>query len=163
MLELLHDPEVSVALAFLIAVSIMVWKGGPLVTGALDARAVKIKADLDEAARLRAEAEATLKEFQRRQKEALAEASEIVARARTVGDRMVEQAGRDLDAAIKRREELARDRIAQAEAKATAEVRAVAVEIAIAATRQLLQDNLDAERGARLIDAAISDLPRRLH
>ncbi len=129
----------------------------------LDDRAGKIRENLDEAARLHAEAKKTLAEYQRRQREALGEAKEIVIRAKAEAERLAAEATVELEASLKRREQQAHDRIAQAEAAALAEVRGVAVDVAIAAARQLIQQSLDQQRGAQLIDDAIRDLPARLH
>jgi F-type H+-transporting ATPase subunit b len=104
-----------------------------------------------------------LAEYQRKQRDALKEAEEIVARARVEAERAGEQAARDLDAALERRKRLALEKIALAESKATAEVRNTAVDVAIAAVREILAKALDAPRKGKLIDEAIAELPQRLH
>jgi F-type H+-transporting ATPase subunit b len=162
-MEIFHDVEFWIAVSFLVALGVLWNKAGPIITSGLDARAAKIRADLDEARKLRETAEATLAEYQRKQRDALAEAHEIVTRAKADAERAAAQAKLDLEAAIKRREAAAAEKIAQAEAKALAEVRRIAVDVAIEATRILLRDGIDAQRGASLIDAAIADLPARLH
>jgi F-type H+-transporting ATPase subunit b len=162
-MEFLNDPEFWVAVAFVIAIGIIWWKGSGVITHTLDTRAAKIKAELEEAERLRKEAEAALALYQRRQKEALTEAAAIVERAKADAERAAEQAARDLETSLKRREELAAERIRQAETKAIAEVRAVAVDVAIAAARSLIKERLDPAHGAKLIDQAIQELPRQLH
>ncbi|HLY57218.1 MAG TPA: F0F1 ATP synthase subunit B [Stellaceae bacterium] len=161
--EALHNPETWVAVAFVIAVALMWWKGAGHVTAMLDARAAGIRADLEEAKRLRDEAQATLEDFKRRQAEALGTARDIAERAKMEAERLAADTRRDMEAAIRRREELAHDRIAQAEAAAVAEVRGVAVEVAIGAARRVIVESLDAQRGARLIDDAIGALPSSLH
>lgn len=163
MLELLRDPEFSVAIAFLIAMAFVVRKAAPLVTGGLDARAVKIKTELDEARKLREDAQRMLAEYQRKQRDALKEAEQIVALARSEAERAASEAARDLEAALQRRQALALEKIALAESKAAAEVRNTAVDVAVAAARQLLAQRLDRERKSALIDSAIAELPRLLH
>jgi F-type H+-transporting ATPase subunit b len=162
-MEILHESEFWVLIAFLIAISVLVWKAGPMLTKALDSRAAKIKADLDEAQRLRNEAQHTLIEFQQKQRDALKEAEGIVAQARIEAERVAQQAERDLAAALERRQKQALEKIALAETKAIAEVRNQAVDIAIAAVRRLLADDLSAARKSTLIDDAISDLSKRLN
>ncbi len=131
--------------------------------GGLDARAARIAKDLDEAAKLRAEAEKLLAEYQAKHRDAMAQAESIVTAAKDEAARLAAKAEGDLAAALKRREELAMERIAQAEAQATAEVRTAAVDLAIAATSKLLGTRLDAARQDALIDGAIKAMPARLN
>lgn len=162
-MELFHDVEFWIALAFIVAVVVLIKKAAPGITGGLDARATRIKDEIEEAKRLRAEAEATLADYQRKQRDALAEAQTIVARAKEDAERIGREAEVELDAALKRREASTLDKIAQAEAKALAEVRHVAVDVAVETTRLLLRETLDKARGSKLIDEAIEALPKRLH
>lgn len=161
--EIIADPEFWVAIAFIIAVGGLVYKGGPSITGALDARTLKIKTELDEAQRLREDAQRTLAEYQRKQRDALKEAEQIVSQGRAEAERAAEQAQRDLAAALERRQRLAMEKIALAESRATAEVRNVAVDVAITAVRRILAETLDGERKRKLVDDAIAELPQRLH
>jgi F-type H+-transporting ATPase subunit b len=162
-MEIIHEAEFWVAIAFVIAVAVLVWKAGPLIGKSLDARAAKIRADLDEAARLRDDARRTLTEFQQKQRDALKEAEGIVAQARLEAERVAQQAERDLAASMDRRQKQAVEKIALAETKAIAEVRNQAVDIAIAAVRRILADDLSAARKATLVDDAIADLSKRLN
>jgi len=162
-MELFHDVEFWIALAFIVAVVVLIKKAAPGITGGLDARAARIKEEIEEAKRLRAEAEATLAEYQRKQRDALAEAQTIVTRAKEDAERIGREAEAELDAALKRREASTLDKIAQAEAKALAEVRNVAVDVAIETTKLLLIESLDKKRASKLIDQAIEELPKRLH
>jgi F-type H+-transporting ATPase subunit b len=161
--EIIGDPEFWVAVAFVIAVAGVVWKAAAPVTGALDARAAKIAAEIDEAQRLRDEAQRMLGEYQRKQRDALKEAEQIVALARSEAERTAAQAERDLAAALDRRQAQALEKIALAESKAAAEVRNTAVDVAVAAARRMLAQQLDAPAKSRLIDDAIAELPRLLH
>jgi len=161
--ELFHDPELAVAIAFVVAVALIAKKLWAAITAMLDTRAARIKADLDEAQKLRDEAQRTLAQFQRKQRDALQEAEAIVAHAREESQRYSERAQRELDAAIERRERLAAERVALAEAKAIAEVRNTAVDIAISAARRVIAERLgDAQRNI-LVDQAIAELPLRLN
>jgi F-type H+-transporting ATPase subunit b len=162
-MEILRNAEFWVLVAFVILVAALFKPVRKAFTGGLDARAAKIKSDLDEAQRLRDEAQALLAEYQETQKSALAEAQAILRQAGIEAGRGREQAARDLEAALKRREQQAIDRIAQAEAKALDEVRASAVDLAVAVTGNLLKSSLDRESAARLVEQAISELPQKLH
>jgi F-type H+-transporting ATPase subunit b len=121
-MEILHSPEVWVAIAFVIFIALA---GKPIVRGIgkmLDDRAAKIRMDLSEAEKLRDEAEKLLAEYQRRQREALKEAEGILAHAKDEAERIRREAAANIDAALKRRERQAMEKIAQAEAQAVAEV-----------------------------------------
>jgi len=160
---LLHDTSFWVAVAFVIFV-VLAWR--PLkkaMVTALDDRTERIRRDIDEAARLREEAQALLAGYKRKQRDATAEAEEILNHARTEAERFKEQAATDLENLLARREQQAMDRIAQAEAQATAEVRALAVDLAVAATRRLLTDNAGGDTAARLIDDSIQQIGDKLH
>ncbi len=161
--HLMEDPEFWVAVAFVIVIAVLIWKGTPTARRSLDERAARIKAELDEAQRLREDAQRMLADYQRKQRDALKESADIVAHARAEAERTAEQAARDLEAALERRHRLALDKIALAESKAVTEVRNTAVDVAIAAARQMLAQELDAPRKNKLIDDAIAELPQRLH
>jgi F-type H+-transporting ATPase subunit b len=162
-MEIFHDPEFWVAIAFVIALAVLVWKAAPVITRMLDSRAAKIKTDLEEAAKLRNDARRTLAEFQQRQRDALKEAEGIVAQAKLEAERVAQTAERDLAAALERRQQQAVEKISLAEAKALAEVRHEAVDVAIAAVRRILADDLSSARKSALIDDAIADLSKRLN
>lgn len=161
--EFMHDAEFWVLVAFVIAIAFLVYKAKDIITAALDARAAKIKAELDEAQRLREEAQAKLAEYQRKQRDALKEAADIVAHAKAEAERTAAQGARDLVAAIERRKRMALEKIALAEAKALTEVRNHAVDLAIAALGRVLAQDLDTQRRSALIDDAIAGLPPTLH
>lgn len=161
--EFMRDAEFWVLVAFAIAVAYLIYKTKNIVTAGLDARAAKIKAELDEAQRLREEAQSKLAEYQRKQRDALKEAEAIVAHAKAEAERVAAQGARDLEAAIERRRRLAAEKIALTEAKALAEVRNSAVDLAIAAVGRVLAQDLDAPRRSALIDEAIAALPPTLH
>jgi len=162
-MSILHDAEFWVGVAFVIVYVFLGWKGWPTATKALDDRAARIKSELDEAARLRDEARRTLAEFQQKQRDALKEAEQIVAQAKVEAGRVAQQAERDLAAALERRQKQAVEKIALAETKALDEVRNQAVDVALAAVRRILADDLSAARKSALIDDAIADLSRRLN
>ena len=162
MMPLFEDPEFWVVLAVLIFV-IGVWKPARrAILRGLDARATRIRDELAVAQRLREEAERALAAYQQQQRHAAAEAEAMLAHASDEAERVAAQAARNLEETLARRRRLAEERIAQEEAKAVAEIRAVTVDVAISAARQVIVAELDERRGAALIDAAIAALPQQL-
>jgi len=160
---MIQAPEFWVLVAFIIFVGFAFRPASKTFVALLDDRAEKIRAELEEAQRLREEAQATLAHYQRKQRDALKEAEDIIAHAREEADRLRQQAAADLEASLKRREAQALDKIAQTEAQAVAEVRNMTVDLAITASRKLLAENLDDKKASKLIDEAIADLPKHLH
>jgi len=158
------DPTFWVATAFVAFIGLLVYLKVPGKVGAaLDKRADKIKADLDEAEALRNEAQDLLATYQKKQRDAVKEAEDIAAQAKTEAGRILEQGRKHLEETVARREKLAMDRIAQAEAAALDEVKARTVEIAIDATRALLSEKMAAKKADQLVDDAIKELPGKLH
>ena len=162
-----HGPAVPEEVWLLIALVLLLaiaWRPAKrAILGALDSRASRIRAELDEAQRLREEAQSALANAQRRQRDAMKEAEEIIAHARREAERLRGQSATDLEDTLKRREQMAMDRIAQAETAAMTAVRAVAVDVAVNASRELIVDQLDENRGRALIDQSIADLDGKLH
>ena len=160
--ELLHDHHFWVLVSMVILIALVLKPASRAITSSLDERAVRIRNELDEARRLRDEAEQLLTDYRRQEREAVADAQAIVAHAREEAERIAAQAASDLEQSLTRRQRLAEERIAQAEARAAAEVRAAAVDTAIAAAREVIASELDERRGGVLIDSAIAALPERL-
>lgn len=160
---MLSSPEFWVAVGFVILVVGAARPAWRAISTGLDARAEKIKATLDEAAKLREEAQHLLAEYQRKQRDAMKETEEIVAHAKVEAERLAAKASADLDVALKRREQMAIEKIAQAETEALREVREISVDLAVAAARALIADNLDDKRKGELVDEAIKELPNKLH
>lgn len=155
--------EFWVAVGFVVFVVLVARTAFRVIAVALDDRAEKIKNQIDEAQRLAEEAQQLLATYERKQREAAEEAEIIVEQARREADRLAERAAHDLERSLKRREELAVERIAQAETTAIREVKGLAVELAMEATKRLLVDHLSAKQSSALVDAAIRDLPKTLH
>jgi F-type H+-transporting ATPase subunit b len=133
------------------------------IGAALDARAAKIHARLEEARKLRDDAQEMLAAYQRKQRDAVREAEEIIAHAKAEAKRLQETAAKELEESVARRERMAMERIAQAEAQATKDVQDLAVDVAISAARQVLAQSITAAQAGSLVDAAIAELPRKLH
>ena len=161
-MHLFADPEFWVLLA-VVLFAIVVWKPARrAVVGTLDERAMRIQGELEEARKLRDEAEQLLADYRQKEREAAADAQAIIAHARDEAERIAAQSARDLQQSLERRQRLAEERIAQAEAKALDEIRAAAVDVAIAAAREVIVSEMDERRGAAMLDAAIAALPQRL-
>lgn len=162
-MEWIHNPHSWVTIGliiFLFFAGPKVWRG---LGSFLDQRSMKIKADLDEAQKLKDEAQALLAEYQRKQRDALAEAEEIVASAKVQAQREIQEAAANLAASLARREAAALEKITQAEAHAIAEVRREAVDVATIATTRLIAKVLDDTKANALIDQSIAQVQHRLH
>jgi F-type H+-transporting ATPase subunit b len=163
-MELLHEPEFWVAVGFVLVIALLLYVGVPKMVGALlDARAAGIKGELDEARRLREEAQALLAGYQQKAAGAEREAEAIVTEARAEAERFKADANAALSHQIARRAQVARDKIAQAEAAAMAEIRHLAADAAAAAAERLIAARLDETRAASLIAGSIKDLPGKLN
>lgn len=158
-----QTPEFWVAVGFIILVLVIAKPSYRAAVGSLDTRAQRIRTSLDEAAHLREEAQHLLAEYQRKQRDAAKEIDELLASARAEAERASANAKTALEEAVKRREQLAVDKIAQAEADALQAVRNTAVDVAIAATRNLLASKRESAGITGLIDKAIAELPQKLH
>jgi F-type H+-transporting ATPase subunit b len=155
------DATVIVSLAMLVVIAIMLWKKVPAAIGrALDKKIAGIREQLDEAARLRAEAEALRAEYEAKAAAAGAEAQAMLDRARHEADGIVQQAKTDAAALVERRTRMAEDKIAAAERSAIAEVRAKAVTAATAAAERLIRDQHDAAADRAMVDRTIAGLGR---
>ncbi len=133
-----------------------------VAAGMLDARATTIRAELDEATRLRQEAEAMLKDASARREEALAEAKSLLEVAKAEAERIAKEAAAEAEEAAKRRERMAVDRIAAAEKAAVTEVRIAATDVATHVAAEVIRRELDAGVDAALINHAITALPAAL-
>lgn len=152
----------TVALVILLAIAIYIKVPG-LIAKALDARAAKIGAELEDARRLREEAQQLLGQYQKKRKEAEQEAADIVAAAKREADMLAAEAHKKTEDYVARRTALAEQKIGQAEREAIGEVRASAVDIAVEAARTLLAAKTDAKAGADLFKASLQDVKAKLN
>lgn len=158
------DPTFWVAGSFAVFVGgVLYAKAHKKIAGMLDDRTAAISAQIDEAKQLRDEAEALLHEYQRKQRDAQKEAEDMVAQAQEDARIMAQEAKADIEAMVRRRTRAAEDKIAQAEASAVKEVKAVAVNVAVAAATDVFADKLKGKDGGALIDKAIGDVEAKLH
>ncbi|MEO8652214.1 MAG: F0F1 ATP synthase subunit B [Hyphomicrobiaceae bacterium] len=160
----INSPEFWVAIAFLVFVGILVKMGVPaLVTKALDDRADTVRKELDQARRLREEAQDLLADYQRKQRAADEEAKAIIEEARREAEAMKAESARTLKEQLERRTRLAEEKIARAEAQAVSEVRATAVDVAMSTAERLIAEKLAADGGADLMSRSIRDLRGKLN
>ena len=160
----LNNTEIVVGIGFLIFIGILVYYRVPQMLGRkLDERAVRIKAELDEARALRDEAQTLLAGYERRQKEVTDQAKDIVVAARAEAERAAELAKEDIRRSVARRVQTATELIAAAEQAAVRQIKDTAVSVAVAAAGDVLRDRIKAAEANRLIDAAISEVGEKLH
>jgi F-type H+-transporting ATPase subunit b len=163
-MAILYDTYFVVLLSFLIFVGLM-WRldvhGKILRT--LDARAERIRQELDDAKRLREEAQALLAGYERRQKEVEETAAAIIARAKEEATASAEQAKKDLASSIDRRLKAAQDQIAAAESAAMRDVKDRAVAVAVAAARDVIARATTPEAASARVDASIREVAARLN
>ena len=134
-----------------------------LIAKALDDRAEAIRKELDEARRLREEAQTLLADYQKKHRNVGQEAEAIVDLARREAEAFAHETRASLKDALERRTKLAEDKIARAEAQAVDEVRASAIDVAVAAAERILREKMAGSGGAALIDQSIRDLKGRLN
>ena len=161
--EIFSNPENWAALGFVVFIALVGKRAWVFLTGWLDGRSAEIKARLDEAMKLREEAQALVAGYERKRKDAEAEAEEIVAQAKEEAARMATEAAAALEASVARRQQAAMDRIASAEAKALKEVRDTAIDVAVRSAQRLIAEELDPAKADRMVDDAIKELDKKLH
>lgn len=152
----------TIALVIFIALCIYLKVPG-MVSGALDKRAERIRNELEEAKRLREEAQALLAEYQKKRKEAEQEAAEIVEIAKREAVALADEAKRKTEDYVARRTSMAEQKIAQAERDAVSEVRARAVDLAVEAARKVLGDKTDSKADADLFKKSVEEVKARLN
>ena len=158
------DATFWATVALFLFLALIAYLGVPRMIGkALDARADTIRNELEEARRLREEAQQLLADYEKKRKEAEKEASDIVAAARHEAEILVADAKQKTEEYVARRTALAEQKIGQAENDAVAEVRSRAVDIAVEAAGRLLSDKIDAKANTALFKAALDDVKTRLN
>ena len=163
-IELLGDAEFWVAVAFVIFVGGMGYLGvHRMVAKSLDERADRIRAELDEASKLKDEAAQLLAQYQRKRQEAESEAQAIISDAKAEAERMAVEAKTKIEEFVARRTTMAETKIAQAEAQAAADVRAAAADAAIAAAETILSRETKGKLANELISKGIEDVRKKLN
>ncbi len=160
---MLASPEFWVAVAFVIFVVAVFVPVKRSLLSALDARGDRIRSEIDNAQALRVEAQKVLAEYRRKQRDALTEVEQILDQAKQQAEYLQKQAQKDLETALQRREQAAMENIARAESQALEDVRNQAVDVAIAATAEVIAGQLNKRRANAIVNKAIRDLPEHLH
>jgi len=163
-MHMFFEAETWVAMAFIFFLGLLVYVGvHRQLAKALDDRAARIQAELDEARKLRDDAAQLLADYQRKRQEAETEAQGIVAGARAEAERMAADAKAKVEEFVDRRTKLAETKIAQAEAQAAAEVRGAAADAAVAAAERILAQETKGKLAADLIAKGIEDVRKKLN
>jgi F-type H+-transporting ATPase subunit b len=159
-----HETEFWVAIGFLVLLGLLGWMGVHRTIGkSLDDRAARIKAELDEARKLRDEAASLLAEYQRKRQDAEGEAQGIISGAKAEAERLAVEAKARIEEFVSRRTKMAETKIAQAEAQAAADVRAAAAEAAVAAAERILRQETKGDLANRLVASGIADVSKKLN
>ena len=158
------EAEAWVAIAFVIFLCLLVYLGAHRrVIDGIDQRKARIQAELDEARRLREEAQALLAEYQRKHGEADREAEAIIASANVEAERLAAEGKARMEDFVTRRTKMAETKIAQAEAQALAEVRSAAADAAVAAAEKILSTATKGKIADDLVARGIADLRKRFN
>jgi F-type H+-transporting ATPase subunit b len=158
------DPETWVAIAFIILMGVFAWLGvHRTVFTALDHRADRIKAELDDALRLREEAAKVLDDYKARRASAEREAQEIVANAKAEAERIAAEAKTKMEDFVARRTKTAESKIALAEAQALADVRAAAADAAVRAASTILSQSVKGSLADDLLAKGIAEVRQKLN
>ncbi len=158
------DPTFWVMIAFVGFFALLIYYRVPGMIGkALDARAAAIRADLDEARRLRDEAQALLADYQRKSREAEEETKAILEQAKREGEALAAETRKNLKESVERRAKMAEEKIERAEAQALSDVRTAAVDSAIAAAEKILKSRVTGATADALVDSSIRDLDGKLN
>ena len=157
------NAEFWVAVAFVIFVFGIQKRVRQMFGAALDDQSARIRDEIDEAKKLREEAQALLAEYKGQQEQAVSEAKALVAQAREEADRQAKAAAVVLGESVRRREQQARDRIARIEAMAVDDVRNATVALALDAAEKVIAAHLTPKRADRLVDSTIAELESKLN
>jgi len=158
-----QDAAFFVSLAFIVVIALLIKVAYGKFCEMLDSRGEGIRERLESARRIREEAQALLAEYQRKQRDAMLESQDIIARAKNEAEKLKAQAAEALEERLKNAERQALDRITAAEEQAKREVRNLAVDVAISAATKAMEEKLTAAKANALVNAAIKELPQKFH
>jgi F-type H+-transporting ATPase subunit b len=158
------DPETWVAIAFVILMGVFAWLGvHRTMLTALDHRSERIKAELDDARRLKDEAAKVLAEYKAKRATAEREADDIVTNARAEAERIAADAKTRMEDFVARRTKTAETKIALAEAQAVADVRAAAADAAVTAATTILSQSVKGQVADDLLAKGIAEVRQKLN
>lgn len=158
-----EDPAFIVMIGFFITFALIGKMVYLNITKSLDARSEAIRAEIEEATKLREDALDLLASYERKQREALKDAEEIAEKAQTEADFLRRKSGEEVEQIMARRERRAKERIAHAEQSARDEIQGAAIDVATEAARLLLTEKTAGKKGAAIVDAAIEEIADKLH
>ena len=153
---------VGVGLLIFLGIVIFVAKAPKAIAAALDAQSQAIQANLDEAARIRAEAQQLLETLKAERAEAERHAKAMLDQAKAEAARLEADAKAKLEESLTRRQQVAERKIATAEMQAAAEVKAAAADMAAQAAEKMLAQRLAGVKADPLVDAAIGEIATKL-
>ncbi len=161
---IMPPPEAWVAIGFVCFLALLAYlRLHRKIVDALDQRQARIRGELDEAARLRQEAEALLAEFERKGLAAESEAAAIIESAKAEAERLAAEAKLRMEDFVARRTKMAEAKITQAEAQALADVRAAAADAAVAAAEKILATTAKGQVAADLLARGIEDVRKKFN
>ena len=161
---MLATPEFWVLVSFVLFIGLLLYLGVPgKVAAMLDERAARISIELEQARKLREEAQGLLADYERKRRDAEKEAEAIIAQAREEAEAFAVETRQKLTETVERRGRMAEEKIAQAEAQAVKEVRAAAAELAIAAATRIIADEVRGAKADQLVETSIANLKDKLH
>lgn len=164
MLELLaHDTKLWIAFSFIIFSVIAYMMGRKSITGALDNKIAEIKSEIENAERLRVEAQELLAQYQRKQRDAEKEAAEILSHAKEQAQQIKKQAEKELAESMDRREDQLAERLKRIEENAIAEIQSHAADLAVAASQEMIIKTLDDKLNASLNEGTIKNIAKQLN
>lgn len=156
--------ETWVAVSFFLFVGLLVYIGVPRrIVRALDNRAAAIAKELDEARKLREEAESVLADYQRRARAAESEAAAIISQAEREAEAYARESRAAFDDMLARRMKMAEEKIARAEAKALEDIRAQATDLAVATAEKLIEQKMSGKLADEMVSTSIDRIKKRLH
>jgi F-type H+-transporting ATPase subunit b len=163
-MQFIYEPEFWVAVSFFIFIGVLVYFGVHMkVVSALDARALLISQELEEARRLREEAEKVLADYRRKLADVVMEVDNIIALATTEAKTLAAETRQSLKEHFDRRIKIAEEKIARAEMEAVRELRSDAVDAAIATAQNLIAAKLTPDRAKKLVSESIKALKSKLN
>lgn len=161
--DLLENPVFWVSLSTAFVTIMLVRALTPIVSKSLDKRAAEINEELERAVALREEAQIILAQYQKKQRESLKEAEEIVQKANLEARRITREVEQDVEEQLKKRMKLAMDKIEQAERQALQEVQNRIIDITVAASRSLVNSKLTDKAREELVASATNDVQKKMH
>lgn len=161
--DFLLDSALWLLLSFLIF-AVVVWRmGKSALLSILDNRIKEIREEIETAENLRVEAQELLAQYQRKHRDAVKDADQIIANAKKNADEIRTQAEKDLTENIERKEQQLRDRLSRAEQAAIQEIQNYAADLAIKATTEIITDKLDKKTSTSLLDTSIKNISNNMH